>query len=206
MYWLKRLLRRSIPRKLQSCTASKCGHHTSFVGTIHVFGHSATMAMPMNVEGATDYCLDCIEKMSIRCAWCEDPIVVGDPITLYTPKSEKDIERGFDAMQKRGQIEFPFVIEEGLGFPLPDLAVVYQQKPLQVVGCLGWDCADTGADRAGFWMPGENGKGMVRRVRTAFEEILAGRPFVITGDLSDPSQATDLEDARSLPTVRVTDN
>jgi len=37
------------------------------------------------------------------------------------------------------------------------------------VGCLGWDCADTGADHAGFWvMPGK-----VQRVMSPLEMFVA---------------------------------
>ena len=102
--------------------------------------------MPTNENGSMDYCLDCIGKMAIRCAWCGDPIFIGNPITLYTPHGD---------------------------FQVPEHAIVYNKEPLQLVGCLGWNCAETGADRAGFWLQGEDGKGCVQRVPTAYEAILS---------------------------------
>ena len=111
------------------------------------------------------YCPDCIKSMCIKCAWCSGLIMVGDPVTLYSPRNKS--------------------------FVPPEHAAVYNDEPLQLVGCLGWNCADTGADRAGFWVP----PGKVDRVASPMEELMsrmnAGEeePVVITGDLSDPNQA-----------------
>ena len=129
-------------------TATKCGHRTKRSGQVSAFGHTMTTKMPRNRDGSVDYCIDCISKMAIQCSWCSHPIFVGDPVTLYTPSDD---------------------------FQAPQHAVVYNSEPLQLVGCLGWNCADTGADRAGFWLPGENGKGRVRRVPTAYEAILGAK-------------------------------
>src|SRR3989338_2816948 len=128
-------------------TATICGHQTALKGTVRAFEDSTTTVMPSNDAGSTNYCLDCIGKMAIRCAWCAKPIFVVDPITLYTPQSQKDFGRAFAAQQ-----ELPFVFDSDLGFNIPAHAVVYQLKPLQLVGCLRWECADSGADRAGFWV------------------------------------------------------
>lgn len=132
---------------LRRYMATICGHHTKRTGKISAFGHTVTTKMPINEEGSVDYCLDCIAKMAIRCAWCGHPIFIGRPITLYSPISDN--------------------------FKIPEHAVVYEREPLQLVGCLRWDCAETGADRAGFWMPGEDGKGCVERVPTVYEMVLA---------------------------------
>ena len=43
--------------------------------------------------------------------------------------------------------------------------MVYNENPLQLVGCLRWECASTGADRMGFWVP----PGIVHRVPSAIE-------------------------------------
>ena len=104
--------------------------------------------------------------MAIQCAWCGEPIFIGDPITLYTPHRD---------------------------FQIPAHAVVHSENPLQLVGCLRWGCADTGADRAGFWLPGENGKGCVRRVPTAYGAILGAEepPMMIIGGLSDMEEAAN---------------
>lgn len=126
-------------------TAVRCGHRTKRTGTVSAFGRTITTKMPRNDDGSVDYCLDCIRKLAIQCARCDEPIFIGDPITLSTPCDE---------------------------FQIPEHAVVYKRDPLQLVGCLGWNCAETGADRAGFWMPGEDGKGCVERMLTAYEAIL----------------------------------
>ncbi len=106
--------------------AEKCGHYTKRVGSVSAFGLTVITKMPKNHNGSVDYCLNCIGKMAIRCAWCGDPIFIGDPITLYTP---------YD------------------GFQVPDHAVIHKKEPLKLVGCLGWDCADTISDQAGIWTP-----------------------------------------------------
>ena len=125
--------------------AMRCKHRTKLVGTVSALGRTTTTKMKLNSGGSVDYCLDCIGRMSIRCAWCGNPIFIGDPITLYTPEGN---------------------------FRVSDWMVTYSKKPLQLVGCLGLDCADTGADRAGFWVPGEDGNGQVKRVPTAYEAFL----------------------------------
>lgn len=129
-------------------TALKCGHR-----------------MPRFGRLSNDYCLDCIEEMKIQCAWCNGPISIGEPITLYTP---------------------------GTGdFQIPLHAVVFNKSPLQLVGCLRMDCAETGADRAGFWVPGEAGRGKVHRVPTAIEAILGANVpcAVIVNDTYDMDEA-----------------
>lgn len=180
-------------------TATLCGHRTKLAGEVTAFGESTTVTIPLNEDGSANYCLDCIGKMTIRCAWCVNPIFIGDPITLYTPRSQKDFSRAYATRQ-----QLPFVFDSDLGFKIPAHAVVYQRKPLQLVGCMRWECADSAADRAGFWVPStEQGKGTVYRVRTAFEEILAGKDCVVVGDLGNPSEASPLqENDRRVPVVR----
>ncbi|MFA6391220.1 MAG: hypothetical protein WCW66_00520 [Patescibacteria group bacterium] len=107
----------------------------------------------MNTDGSVDYCHDCLGSMTIQCVWCGEPILVGDPITLYTPA-----------------IALFAPVDE---WCIPKHAVIYRKEhPVQLVGCLRMSCADSSADRAGFWLPGEDGKGRVLRVQTALEAIL----------------------------------
>ncbi len=140
-------------------TANVCGHNTKKAGKITSHGQSRTVSMPLSENGMPDYCFDCIAKMSIRCAWCENSIHVGDPVTLYTPQEP---------------------------FEVPEYAVRYSKDDRCLVGCLGWNCAETGADRQGFWMP----PGTVARVPSPIEMLMSvgseGR-VVIVGDLSDPN-------------------
>lgn len=147
--------------------ATKCGHNTKRRGPVSAFGITINTKMPKNENGSIDYCLDCIAKMSIRCAWCREPIFIGDPVTLYTPRQD---------------------------FQIPEHAVVHSNDPLQLVGCLGSNCAHTGADRAGFWLPGEDDKGCVYLVQTPYEAILnAQEPsMVIIKNLADKKEALNL--------------
>jgi hypothetical protein len=132
-------------RKPLDYTATKCGHHTEQYGSVSAFGHTITIQMSMNEYGSVDYCFDCISKMTIRCAWCGNPIFISDPVTLYTPYDD---------------------------FKIPEYAVINNEKPLQLVGCLRRNCADTGADRAGFWLPNPDDKGYVHRVHASYAHIL----------------------------------
>ncbi|MCK4918671.1 MAG: hypothetical protein KAS02_02720 [Candidatus Pacebacteria bacterium] len=127
---------------------AKCGHKTKIKGKITAFGQTTITKMPVNKDGSVDYCLDCIGKMAIRCAWCKEPIFIGDIITLYSPR-DKD------------------------KFTLPENAVIYNEERMSVVGCGRTTCADTGADYAGSWIPDENGKGKVHRRPTMIEQSMA---------------------------------
>lgn len=123
-------------------TANVCGHKTEQKGFMHEFENITIMQMPLAENGKPDYCLECIGNMSIKCAWCANPISIGSPITLYTPKDT---------------------------FKVPDYAVAYTENGSKaLVGCLGWDCARTGADMCGRWMP-------------------PGKVEVIVGNTHDPS-------------------
>lgn len=64
--------------------ATKCGHRTYMSGSVMVFGKHVAFRLPVK-DGQTDYCLRCIGKMSIRCAWHGEPIVIGDAVTLRQP-------------------------------------------------------------------------------------------------------------------------
>jgi hypothetical protein len=138
--------------------AKKCGHTTKRSGMMDVFGHTIIMTMPKNKDFSVDYCISCVSKMSIRCAWCGKPIVIGDPVTLYSPAKAD--------------------------YKVPEYAVWHDKKEKQLVGCLRWECADTGMDRAGFWLP----PGKVERVPTAVEMIFAagGKKGLIINDLHNP--------------------
>lgn len=142
--------------------ATRCGHETDRCGEVSAFGCTVTTHMPVHEDGSVDYCLACIGKMAIRCAWCGKPIFIGDPITLYNPTPN---------------------------FNIPEYAVTYSTEPLQLVGCLRFDCARTGADRSGFWLPNDKGVGYVMRVPTIFERILSGEKFAMIRDMRDIKEA-----------------
>ena len=148
--------RRSSPKLV---TAAKCGHSTKTKGGVTAFGVTITTEMPIK-HGHVDYCLICIADMAIQCAWCELPIFIGDPVTLYTPKA---------------------------GFEIPDHAMVFSEEPLRLVGCLRWDCASTGADRAGFWVPDAEGHGHVQQATSLYDMAQQSGDGVAVNDLSDPT-------------------
>lgn len=132
-----------------------CGHSTKKTGKVMAHGESLVMSMTFSENSTPDCCLNCIAKMSIRCAWCGNPIHVGDPVTLYTPKKS---------------------------FKAPEHAVRYDSC---LVGCLGWNCADSGADRQRFWIP----PGKVARVPSPIEILMSKGDegnMAVFKDLSNP--------------------
>lgn len=135
-----------------------CGHETLKKDKVAAFGTSCETEIPI-VDGKTDYCHRCLEKMAIRCAWCGEAIFIGDPITLYSP-SDKNRK-------------------------MPDYAVLHNEEHNSYVGCLRWNCTETGADRAGFWYP----TGKVYRVPSPIEMAMQSGDVVCVSDLSDPKEA-----------------
>lgn len=106
---------------------AQCGHETKLRGKISAYGQSTKVQINADPD-KIKYCLDCIEKMAIRCPWCGGPIFVGELITLYTPA-------------------YP-------DFKIADGCVVYSKDPLQIVGCQY--CIQSAADYCGSWdAPGE---------------------------------------------------
>lgn len=164
MGWILSLLRNRTRGKY-------CGHPTKVKGRVSAFDVTGTTRMPLNDDGTTDYCLDCIGKMAIRCGWCGEPIFIGDPVTLYSPRSVEKFNAAWE-----GEFAFPTVTDEATGLRLPETAVVYQpthgRSYPTIVGCGRVTCADTGADYAGTWLPGTDGKGWVERRRTPYEHLL----------------------------------
>lgn len=127
-------------------TANVCGHLTKQKGVMKSpDGSQSIMSMPLADNGHPNYCLECIGKMTIQCAWCDNRIAIGDPVTLYIPKK---------------------------GFEIPKHAVHYSSEGGQesLVGCLGWNCAESSADLCGRWMP----PGVVQRVPSPIELCLHG--------------------------------
>lgn len=182
MGWILRLL---LNRTRGKC----CGHSTRVRGEVSAFKASTTTRMPLNNDGTTDYCLDCIGKMAVRCGWCGEPIFIGDPVTLYSPRS---IERFNEKWEE--DLPFALVDDEATGLKLPETAVVYQPtegrtRPT-IVGCGRRSCAESGADYAGVWLPGKFGKGYAQRIKTPYE-VLLGDPSVtaVVSNHSDLSKA-----------------
>lgn len=138
-----------------------CGHKTLRTDRVTAFGTSCKTKIPIN-NGRTDYCHRCLEKMAIRCAWCGEVIFIGDPVTLYSPRDAE--------------------------CQMPEYAVLYNKDHNSYVGCLRWNCAETGADRAGFWYP----PGRVVRTPSPLEVAMQSGEAVCVGDLGDLEEAMRL--------------
>lgn len=107
-----------------------CGHPVPQTrGTVTAFGVSRACVVPRLLDGRLSFCHDCIGSMTIRCAWCGKPIFLGDMVTLRSAGG-----------RRRDQT-------------IPDHAVILNAKARILVGCPRPECADTGSDYAGFWVP-----------------------------------------------------
>ena len=138
-----------------------CGHKAKRRTVLTINGNSGVFVIGKKRE----YCPQCFAKASIRCAWCGDTIIPGDAITLYTPLDND--------------------------FKIPSHAIVYKNTPaLQLVGCMGWECAHSGADFAGFWvMPGK-----VQLAMSPIGMLMANLSKgdsgpIIVNDVSNPNEA-----------------
>lgn len=79
-----------------------CGHETFKKDKIAAFGESVEIKIPI-IDGKTNYCHRCLEKMSIKCAWCGGVIFISSPITLY--------------------------ISQKKDFKVPKYAIIYDEDP-----------------------------------------------------------------------------
>lgn len=136
---------------------ARCGHRTRIFGWLSAYGDDGTSCIEL-WEGQPYWCIDCINRLAIPCAWCGKSIYPSDPVTLYSPLDPAYV-------------------------PKHERAVRYREDPVTYVGCLRRDCAESGADRAGFWQPPQG----VYRQPTALELMLANPGMgVIMHDVSDP--------------------
>lgn len=148
----------------KSYKANICGHKTKLRGVMKFEGDSTIMRMLPQENGSPDYCLDCIAKMTIKCAWCGSPIWIGRSITLYAPTKK---------------------------FKIPEYAVRYTDHGhLELVGCLRSMCAMTGADMCGLWLP----PGRVERFLSPMELALATNKAVFVNDISNYPESVSLEE------------
>ncbi len=139
--------------------AKKCGHKTKLKDKVTAFGETEILGMVPHKDGTVDYCHKCLKKMAIRCAWCGEPIFIGEFVTLYTPINKK--------------------------FKAPECAVKYSENPLQFVGCCRGNCAETGADYRGRWMPpGKVDRFLSLTERCVADVVNGGDGIIICEDLS----------------------
>lgn len=149
--------------QVRTYRTTECGHKTKALGTWNA--HGEERLIDLNVEsGSTPYCHNCIEKMTIQCAWCGLPIFVADPISLS------------------------FCTDPD--WAQPDYAVEHATgNRMSLVGCMRWDCADSGLSFAGHWAtPGKVQKA-VTPIMLAMQAAEAGvETPIIFNDISDPEQ------------------
>jgi hypothetical protein len=125
---LKILILRPFKKKM---IANLCGHETLREGLVVSKYGRGLVKMPLSANGRPDYCLDCIAKMTIRCTWCDSPIFIGDPVTLYP-------------------------LHSSCSYRIPGGAVKSPNNPNLWIGCMRSDCAFSNKDCEGFWVaPGK---------------------------------------------------
>ena len=159
--WLNKFFKKSVTivvEVVEKKVVAKCGHETKLKDEVVAFGETTITMIKSHEDGTVDYCHKCLEKMAIQCAWCGKPIFIGDLITLYSPAGK---------------------------FEVPNYAVKYNENPLQFVGCPRSNCADTGADYFGRWLP----PGKVSRFSSLIEKSFAdmakgGNGVICCNDLS----------------------
>ncbi|HWH07234.1 MAG TPA: hypothetical protein VNU47_01770 [Candidatus Paceibacterota bacterium] len=160
----------------QSVARFCCHAVASAEGRVEAFDDHTVTTMPRNEQGGYDFCHACLGKMAIRCGWCERAIFIGDPVTLYMPSH-------------------PYV------WFSPDVTFMSFDNQT-VVGCGRTDCAHTGADYAGFWVPaGVKREGRwiagVKPMISIYQTVLATNGAVVANDVSDMSEMP------LLPGVRI---
>ncbi|MGH7238695.1 MAG: hypothetical protein ACREHG_01380 [Candidatus Saccharimonadales bacterium] len=142
--------------------ARVCGHKTKLFERVKICGQ---MGFYRIAGKNPDYCCSCLTNMARRCPVCGNMILVGNPIRLVQ------------------------ILE---GFILPDCAV-WRDPTLRdpeiswFVACL--ECADTVAERSGFWVP----PGRVRRVKSLFQ-LASENGHAVCNNVHDIASAPWMED------------
>ena len=146
--------------RLNGRITAECGHPARRRERVSAFGEWRNLTIIPPAGKNPEYCHRCLEQMAIRCAWCSQPIFIGDPITLYSPSDPN--------------------------FQLKADCVKHRSDPDQYVGCLRMNCADTGADLSGYWVP----PGKVHRIISPIEMCLGERSALLCDNICDMRQAS----------------
>lgn len=118
-----------------------CGHKTRDSLLAKALGEDPRIKdILLNEKGRIRYCHKCLEKMAIRCAWCGETILIGEPITLYSP---------------------------AFGSEMPDFAVEEDARtlPRNFIGCFRDRCVVPGETMDGILIP----PGKARRIEKPFD-------------------------------------
>lgn len=108
-------------------TKANCGHKTRLIGKINAYRRTTKVKLEPNKDGDIEYCLKCLGDMTIKCASCENPIFIGEPVKLHSPKDDS--------------------------FEVPEEAHIHKEDPLTVVVCRRMGCANAEPGHDGFWVP-----------------------------------------------------
>jgi hypothetical protein len=158
--WLKKTLMR-----FGFKFTAACGHrsHRKISGVVN--GHKVTALVKVEEDGQIPICNKCFVKLSIPCAWCGLPIVLGDPVTL---KTAKDGHIPPDGHVKHGDL---------------------------LVGCLRDTCSSSELETNGYWMPKEDLKAadvyVVINPFMVFKALFESGNIKLTNELRIPE--TDIE-------------
>ena len=113
--------------KFSRVVPARCGHKSKITDNLNISGKHVGMATLTVINGAVEYCHRCLEKMAIECAWCEGPIIIGEGVTLYSPTDKF--------------------------YKIPNGAILHNENPLQLVGCLNHSCDPSVSLAENYWMP-----------------------------------------------------
>lgn len=113
--------------------AEGCGHRTVRRGKIRVGDTNVHVHMDFYTD-TVDWCLRCLERMTIPCGRCGKPILIHRKIVLFSPQGE----------------------------PLSKYAVRDPGTGL-FIGCIRVKCASEEDYHGYWWMPGDDGHGYVTK-------------------------------------------
>lgn len=102
---------------------AKCGHET-YLKDVVIYNEIPKI-ITIGIEKPS-HCHQCLQKMTIRCACCGNPIFIGDRITINSPQNT---------------------------YVIPKYAVKHNTYPTGLIGCTRISCCDMLGEMIGFWLP-----------------------------------------------------
>lgn len=83
--------------------ATVCGHLTRETDKLAAFGKVKEFRLPIK-KGKTPYCHKCLSKMAIRCAYCGNPIHIGDMVIIGPAVDQGNMFDQYTAFYKGSKI------------------------------------------------------------------------------------------------------